>query len=43
MAFGRALNLPNVTLSIAEFVPNGTNLTFPDNVCLRMIIGTFTI
>ena len=31
-SFGRSLDLPNVSVDIAEFVPNGTNLTFPYNV-----------
>ncbi|RVX74735.1 hypothetical protein B0A52_01012 [Exophiala mesophila] len=30
-SFGRSLDLPNVSVDIAEFVPNGTNLTFPYN------------
>lgn len=41
-SFGRALSLPNVVVDIAEFVPNGTNLTFPYNVSSKSLISTWS-
>lgn len=33
VALASKVNIPNVHVYFAAFVPNGTNLTFPDNVC----------
>lgn len=27
------VNIPNVKVNVLEFVPNGTNITFPYTVC----------
>lgn len=31
-ALASSLSIPNVRVNIAEYVPSGTNITFPDNV-----------
>ena len=38
---GFTIDIPNVKVCVLEFVPNGTNLTFPNNVrMLSRIIRT---
>jgi hypothetical protein len=31
-AFGKSIQIPNVTVAFTDFVPNGTNITFPNSV-----------
>jgi hypothetical protein len=32
-AFAKSIKIPNVTVNFVEHIANGTNVTFPDNVC----------